>query len=229
MFGRPRFTAVASRDVSLVRDVDSWVAENYLTRLLGPLDDNQKFEAGDRARVDARRLNVRSAPGGVKIDQVTAGTVGTVVSGPQSARGLSWYNIDFNDQTTSLLSRTERASVLGETVTTEDEETLSGPGISLFASRVEGEQEAAPVVTTTEEITYTKNWQRWLLNPYQVGHSIFIFLAGIVSMALAILIGIKIKKQSYKHIALGVGLFVILIGLIIASIITESGSIVLIR
>jgi len=229
MFGRPRATSVASRDVSLVRDVNAWVAENYLTRLLGPLTGTEKFEAGDRVRVDARRLNVRRLPGGTRIDQVNAGAVGTVVSGPQTARGLAWYNVDFYDETTNLLTRAEEATVLGETVTTEDEERLAGPGISLFASRVASDTEAAPIVTSTEDITYTSFWQRWFLNPYSVGHNIFILLASIIALALAILVGIEIRKQNFKHILTGSILFIILVGLIIASVVVENSTAVLVR
>lgn len=229
MFGRPRASTVASRDVSLIRDVNAWTAERYLTRLLGPLGEINKFEAGDRVRVDTKRLNVRSAPGGTRIDQVTLGAVGTVISGPKLAKGLAWYNIDFYDKTNTLLSSNNEATVLGQTITTQDNNTITGPGTSVFSSSDPNENVAAPIVIGINTDAHTNTWQRWLISPYKTGHNVFIFLAGIMALALALLIGIEIKRQHYRYISLGIVLFVILVGLIIISIMADSGNAVLIR
>lgn len=229
MFGRPRATSVASRDVSLVRDVNAWVAEDYVTRLLGPTGEEQKFEAGDRVRVDALRLNVRQQPGGNRIDQIPAGTVGTIVSGPTTAKGLTWWNVDFYDETNNILARANEANVLGETVTTEDQEQLSTGGISLLATRVATDSDAAPIVEAGRPVTYTNIWERILVNPYELGYRIYITLATIVAIALGILIGVKLKKQSYKHIFVGIALFTVLTVLLTIAFFMNNNLAVLIR
>ena len=216
MFGRPRLASVVSRDVSLIRDVNAWVAENYLTRLLGPLENSlNKFEAGDRVQVNTTRLNVRRLPGGDRIDQVTIGTVGTVVSGPETSQNLTWWNVDFYDQTNLLLDRADNATVLGQAISQTDENTLTQAGISLFISKVDNEAELAPVVAGIESTRYTKWYQKLILSPYNTGQTIFIILAMVIASALGLLIGIEIKKQSPKHILVGLVLFTTLIGLII--------------
>lgn len=44
MFGRPRASSIASRDVSLVRDVNAWVSERYIVRLQGEANGLLKFD-----------------------------------------------------------------------------------------------------------------------------------------------------------------------------------------
>lgn len=226
MFGRPRLRAVATspESVALLRDVNAWVAENYIVRLAGPRADGETFAVGDRVRVEARYLNVRSSAGGNRIDIVELGDVGTVVSGPAESKGLTWWNVDWYDASNSLVEEAAEALVLGESVSAETGKVLSETGISTYAEAVRDESEAAPVIeNTVHEVKYTKDWQRFLVRPFNLSQTIFIALATLVALALAIFIGVEYKKQHVRHVLAGVFIFILILAFMTANIIMSGG------
>lgn len=78
--------------------------------------------AGDTVIVNTESLNLRSAAGSSsEVVEILAGsTEGTVVSGPESADDMSWYEVDF-DGTQGWVSRSYLAvPATGDDVTVED-------------------------------------------------------------------------------------------------------------
>jgi len=55
-----------------------------------------KFQIGDRAEVNTRKLNVRLVPGGKNLGFHKLGDKGTVLSGPTQANGYTWWNINYD-------------------------------------------------------------------------------------------------------------------------------------
>ncbi len=78
-----------------------WVAENWLAASTTPTDPGTpppttgKFKAGDAVRV-TESLNMRSGAGTTNgvVAVLPAGTTGTVVGGPQTASGYTWWRIE---------------------------------------------------------------------------------------------------------------------------------------
>jgi hypothetical protein len=55
-----------------------------------------KFAAGDRVRVRPKRLNIYKAPSGKKIGTQFINVLGTIVEGPVSKGGYTWWNVNFD-------------------------------------------------------------------------------------------------------------------------------------
>jgi uncharacterized protein YraI len=76
---------------------EGWAAGEYLEKTSGGTTPPPaaKFVVGDRVRVTAG-LYLRTAPGfnGSVMTTMPTGTVCTVAAGPQSANGLTWYQLD---------------------------------------------------------------------------------------------------------------------------------------
>ena len=226
MFGRPRQRALTSQagDVSLLREVNAWVAENYIVRLAGPRTSGDKFEPGDRVRVEARYLNVRRTAGGNRIDVVELGDVGTVVNGPNFADGITWWNVDWYDPTINLVTEAEDALVRGVAISSENENLLAQAGISTFAQIENAEEEAAPIIeNTVHEVKYTRAWHRFIVSPFNLSQTILIGLASLLAIALATFIGIEYKKQHTRHVLAGAFVFILILAFMTANIILSGG------
>jgi hypothetical protein len=55
-----------------------------------------KFAAGDRVRVRPKRLNIYKAPSGRKIGTQFMKVLGTIIEGPVSKGGYTWWNVNFD-------------------------------------------------------------------------------------------------------------------------------------
>lgn len=76
-----------------------WIVENYLRETTPP--PAGKFEVGDSIRV-TERMNLRSAPStsGSVVLSMPAGTTATVLAGPRTANGYTWWQIRTSGGTT---------------------------------------------------------------------------------------------------------------------------------
>lgn len=93
--------------------VDGWSAEDYMQKpsvaIVAP-KSNTDLAAGaayagttqsasigaDSSIVTTSNLNVRSTPNGVLVATIDSGSAGTVLSGPQSAGGNTWFQIKYS-------------------------------------------------------------------------------------------------------------------------------------
>ena len=55
-----------------------------------------KFTLGDRVKVTTKKLNVRATPGGKNLGFHKLSDQGSVLAGPTTANGYSWYNINYD-------------------------------------------------------------------------------------------------------------------------------------
>jgi uncharacterized protein YgiM (DUF1202 family) len=77
-----------------------WVASQYLVVTVSPTatataTSTSGFPIGSGVRTDAPNLNMRQAPSTTAtiVTVLPSGTIGTVLEGPQSANGFTWYRI----------------------------------------------------------------------------------------------------------------------------------------
>jgi thiol:disulfide interchange protein len=73
------------------------------------------------------------------------------------------------------------------------------------------------------EVKYTRAWQRFLVRPFNLSQTIFIALASLVAIALAIFIGVEYKKQHVRHVLAGVFVFILILAFMTANIIMSGG------
>ncbi|MGC4106611.1 MAG: SH3 domain-containing protein [Thermomicrobiales bacterium] len=109
-----------------------WVMENNLVASGAPGGSN-KFVLGDTIRVtDA--VNFRSAPStsASVIALLQAGTTGTVVGGPQTANGYTWWQFRTSGGTVGWSIQDSLAKSSGTTTTTTTTTTTSAPGTNKF-------------------------------------------------------------------------------------------------
>jgi hypothetical protein len=61
-----------------------------------PVTPTSKFVAGNRVRVRPNRLNIYKAPSGRKIGTQFKNVLGTIMEGPVSKGGYTWWNVNFD-------------------------------------------------------------------------------------------------------------------------------------
>jgi uncharacterized protein YgiM (DUF1202 family) len=100
-------------------DYDGWVAADFLTDAAS----TAPLESGDTVIVNTEALNLRSAAGSTSdvVEILDASTEGQVVSGPETADDMPWYEVDF-DGVQGWVSRT----YLALPATGDDEATPTG-------------------------------------------------------------------------------------------------------
>ncbi len=77
-----------------------WAAENWLVEANDPVPPDDKFEIDDTVRV-TETANMRASANTTSsvVAILTTGTVGTVVGGPQSGSGYTWWRIETSQGT----------------------------------------------------------------------------------------------------------------------------------
>lgn len=211
MFGRPQVatayqplttTTTLTSNTNIAPDVSSWVSGNYLANL----DSKQGFTNGDQVFITAQALNVRQAPYGRVIDTAKRYDIGTIVDGPRFVRGITWWNVDFdNAGGQQLLARLDSARVQGETIAVTD---VVDDGNTIVATA--DESLSAPIPATTKE----SGWclcKKLFTNPAKLSAMLFAGMSLLLAILLAILVGVNYKKQHAKSIFYGVSLFVLLL------------------
>ncbi len=109
-----------------------------------PPSTSTKFSLNDRVKVSASATYVRSTPGGSALGLQYQGALGTVISGPVSAGGYTWWNINYDTgvdgwSAEHLLTKTsstvmdlkEYLPILNEAITRRVSTYPSKPGIGV--------------------------------------------------------------------------------------------------
>ena len=123
-----------------------WVMENNLVAA-GTPGGSDKFAIGDAIQVTSA-VNFRSAPttSASVIALLQAGTTGTVVGGPQSANGYTWWQFRTSGGTVGWSIQDSLAKASGTTTTTTTTTTTPAPGTAKFV--------AGDTIRVTEAINF---------------------------------------------------------------------------
>jgi len=92
--GQHTITVKAFDAVGNMADLTKSVAVNFSNA--APVPPPAKLSLGDRIQITARRVSVKSAPGGIRIGRQAMNAYGTLVRGPVSQGGFTWWSIDFD-------------------------------------------------------------------------------------------------------------------------------------